>query len=238
MTARKNEGNSHCTKVRCGMRGGTLFVINSNTSDGESLKTAIAEVTNTPWGERVKFEFEPSKDKVAKLLPVSPLMDMAGSWLMYASPPGEKMTVTIGVEHPEFGKFFVASLGLKKVQSVANPESFFWLMPHKVAVWIYWHAMLLLWKGVGFVQHPKYVDGDAYRERAQLRDGEQLKASHASSSSCSLHSELSAMDEGNTLMKSNRDSPWSQHRKGNRTCTLDCACGLCIVMEDCSCTGN
>ncbi|KAL3679651.1 hypothetical protein R1sor_022607 [Riccia sorocarpa] len=189
--------------------------------DGKAPVKAIAEVTNTPWGERVKFEFQPAKDKVAKLLPVSPFIDMKGSWLMNASSPGEKMTVTIQVEHPEFGKFFLASLALKKVQGVDSPESFFWLMPHKVAVWIYWHALVLLWKGVGFIQHPKYVDGDAYRRRAQLRDEVQSKASFASSS-CPVSNgaeqagNLISLDEassGSRRLCAWHDAAASQHSK-------------------------
>lgn len=28
-------------------------------------------------------------------------------------------------------------------------------------------ALQLMWKGVSFIPHPKYIDGDGYRERAQ-----------------------------------------------------------------------
>ncbi|XP_022642707.1 uncharacterized protein LOC106774402 isoform X2 [Vigna radiata var. radiata] len=38
------------------------------------LKKCIAEVTNTPWGERVSFVFDPHSDLVAKALHVSPFM--------------------------------------------------------------------------------------------------------------------------------------------------------------------
>ncbi|RLM84624.1 uncharacterized protein C2845_PM04G02690 [Panicum miliaceum] len=41
--------------------------------DGE-LRMCIAEVTNTPWGERVMFTFQPESDLVAKPLHVSPFM--------------------------------------------------------------------------------------------------------------------------------------------------------------------
>ncbi|KAG5607662.1 hypothetical protein H5410_029154 [Solanum commersonii] len=42
----------------------------------QNLKKCIAEVTNTPWGERVSFLFNPNSDVVAKSLHVSPFMDM------------------------------------------------------------------------------------------------------------------------------------------------------------------
>ena len=37
------------------------------------------------------------------------------------------------------------------------------LMPQRVAVWIYWHAVLLVRKGVSFLGNPKNTDLDAYR---------------------------------------------------------------------------
>ena len=30
-------------------------------------------------------------------------------------------------------------------------------MPHRVAVWIYWHAVVLMWRGLPFRSHPKSV---------------------------------------------------------------------------------
>ena len=47
---------------------------------GSSLEVCIAEVTNTPWGERVTFLFEPCGETTPKALHVSPLMDMKGEW--------------------------------------------------------------------------------------------------------------------------------------------------------------
>ena len=56
------------------------------TKEGEEqLHLCIAEVTNTPWGERVRFLFRPrgidgNGEVVAKSLHVSPLMDMKNKW--------------------------------------------------------------------------------------------------------------------------------------------------------------
>lgn len=41
---------------------------------------AIAEVTNTPWGDRVRFAFDPAGDQSPKALHVSPFMDMGNTW--------------------------------------------------------------------------------------------------------------------------------------------------------------
>ena len=38
------------------------------------------QVTNTPWGERVTFKFDPAGDATPKALHVSPFMDMQNEW--------------------------------------------------------------------------------------------------------------------------------------------------------------
>lgn len=136
-----------------------------------SLKKCIAEVTNTPWAERVTFIFNPHSDLVAKALHVSPFMDMLGSWNVKASDPGENLSISISVHHPEFGNYFTASLKAKRLCSTSASDQavFFWLMPHKVAVWIYWHAIKLWWKNVKFIQHPRYAI-PTYRDEALIRD--------------------------------------------------------------------
>jgi DUF1365 family protein len=40
----------------------------------------LLQVTNTPWGERVSFVFNPAGDVGPKALHVSPFMDMDNSW--------------------------------------------------------------------------------------------------------------------------------------------------------------
>lgn len=141
--------------------------------DETCLSVCIAEVTNTPWGERVTFLFDPNGDSVAKPLHVSPFMDMSGVWKMKACVPEQTIMIKITVQHPEHGNYFTASLCANRVEcSQTSIERFFWLMPHKTALGIYWQALLLWWKGVSFLQHPKYVDGDAYRGRAIERDQE------------------------------------------------------------------
>ncbi|KAL3616887.1 hypothetical protein CASFOL_039281 [Castilleja foliolosa] len=148
-----------------------------------TLSKCIAEVTNTPWGERVTFLFNPESDLVAKPLHVSPFMDMLGNWRMKTSEPGDNLHVVISSQHPKLGNYFTASLTAKRVTS-EDHSGFFWLMPHKVALWIYWHvmepeilyiqalvelALKLWWKNVSFVQHPRYPN-PAYREDALLRN--------------------------------------------------------------------
>jgi DUF1365 family protein len=71
---------------------------------------------------------------------------MLGSWNIKASDPGENLSISISVHHPEFQNYFTASLKAKKLRSSSTTDHavFFWLMPHKVAIWIYWHVRFCL----------------------------------------------------------------------------------------------
>ncbi|KAL2341120.1 hypothetical protein Fmac_009060 [Flemingia macrophylla] len=172
------------------------------------LKKCIAEVTNTPWGERVSFVFNPHSDLVAKALHVSPFMDMLGSWDIKANDPGDNLTISISVHHPKHGNYFIASLKAKRLCSSTESDHafFFWLMPHKVAVWIYWHAVKLWWKNVQFVQHPKY-SVPTYREEALKRD-DTLQCCGLSSDNRHLHLRGSDLGSLAEISSKNRWFRW------------------------------
>ncbi|CAD6221170.1 unnamed protein product [Miscanthus lutarioriparius] len=139
--------------------------------DGE-LRMCIAEVTNTPWGERVMFTFQPGSDLISKPLHVSPFMDMHSNWSIHADAPGDRLYVVISVQHQTLGDYFTAALDAKLVGQTSNSlrlATFFWLMPHKVAAWIYWEALRLWLKNVKFLDHPRYLN-PSYRDEALERD--------------------------------------------------------------------
>ena len=103
----------------------------NRTETKPKLRVCAAEVTNTPWGERVVFDFDPSGQRVPKSLHVSPFMDTAGDWFVSATDPMdlflnrasvdvkkkgdalktcEKLAVHVNVVgHPLFGDYFRAS---------------------------------------------------------------------------------------------------------------------------------
>ncbi|CAI9108768.1 OLC1v1008451C1 [Oldenlandia corymbosa var. corymbosa] len=70
---------------------------------------------------------------------------MLGSWSIKANAPEDNLWVAISVQHPELGNYFTATLRVKRtsIQIARDPALFFWLMPHRVAIWIYWHVSLL-----------------------------------------------------------------------------------------------
>jgi len=67
---------------------------------------------------------------------------MLGNWKIRANEPGDDLSVSIASQHPHFGNYFSATLKAKRIplSRVSDPAVFFWLMPHKVAIWIYWHV--------------------------------------------------------------------------------------------------
>ncbi|KAL5198651.1 hypothetical protein ABZP36_002163 [Zizania latifolia] len=153
----------------------SIYYCYDSAEQGEDghLKMCIAEVTNTPWGERVMFTFQPGSDLVAKPLHVSPFMDMLGNWSIRAEAPGDSLYVVISVQHPTLGNYFTAALHAKlvgKTSSSLRLATFFWLMPHKVAAGIYWEAVRLWMKNVKFLDHPRYLNNASYRDEAQKRD--------------------------------------------------------------------
>eukprot|EP00898_Chlorokybus_atmophyticus_P002650 jgi/Chlat1/3386/Chrsp23S03730 len=154
----------------------------SSATTGQLIvKKCIAEVTNTPWGERVTFVFLPGTDSVPKPLHVSPFMDMQATWKVTATLPGKALTLAFENKHPKLGTYFTASLHAERQPTPANPQAWLWLMPHKVALGIYWEAFRLWWKGLQFQSHPKYIDGDRYRRRTVDRDRKERPAQAHSS---------------------------------------------------------
>lgn len=133
------------------------------------LRCCLAEVTNTPWADRVVFAFDPKGDSTPKPLHVSPLQDMRSSWGLKVTPLGHALQVQVTCTHPQMGAFFVATLHAKEA-STRDPERWGFLMAHRVALWIYWHAaVLMLRKNLPFLAHPKSVAGPDYRDEVRAR---------------------------------------------------------------------
>ena len=66
---------------------------------------------------------------------------MLGAWKMKTRVPGRTIAITITVQHPEFGNFFTASLNASRIEGLqTSVEKFFWFMPHKTALGIYWQV--------------------------------------------------------------------------------------------------
>ena len=139
-------------------------------ADG-ALRRALAEVTNTPWNERVVFAFDPTPREdenawtVPKSLHVSPFMDMEGEWYISSTRPGKELTLRVNVlNHTKYGDYFFASfqgrLDESKYGHCRNERAGIFNLikhgctPHKVAFWIYAQAVKILFAGVSFYAPP------------------------------------------------------------------------------------
>jgi uncharacterized protein len=119
--------------------------------DGGQLLGLVAEVTNTPWGERHAYALPAGGGSVGKDLHVSPFMGMDHEYDVRASVPGE--TASVHIESRRNGApAFDATLNLRR-----RPYSRRRLLGAslRTLLLIYSHAVLLKLKGVPIHPHPR-----------------------------------------------------------------------------------
>lgn len=137
---------------------------------GERVKTVLAEVTNTPWGERHSYligredegEGDPDsrviRGHLEKAFHVSPLMGMDHSYDWRTTEPSDDLQVHI--ESSSRGKrAFDATLSMRRRE--LSPATMrrvlvrYPAMTMLVMARIYWQALRLKLKGAPYFSHPK-----------------------------------------------------------------------------------
>ena len=134
--------------------------------DGETLETIVAEVNNTPWGERDIYVLPAAKDTGAgdalrfrprKKMHVSPFMPMNVEYDWSFIDPGERLSVFMANDI-DGERMFSASLLLQRRTissgSLARVLVTYPFMTLKVLGGIYWQALRLWRKGAPFHEHP------------------------------------------------------------------------------------
>ena len=127
-------------------------------ASGERLQAVVAEVTNTPWGERHTYVIPGQQGQFGKAMHVSPFMDMDQTYTCSASLPGSGLSVRIESRR-DGAPVFEARLGLRRRE--LSPRSLrlhTWRYPAatlRVLVLIYMHAVGLRLAGVRVFPHPE-----------------------------------------------------------------------------------
>ena len=134
---------------------------------GARVETIVAEITNTPWGERHCYVLVEADNRVLsprkrfcfdKGFHVSPFMDMHVSYDWRFTEPGSRLA--IHMENHRAGHcFFDATMVLRREaltgSSLARVLVHYPFMTAKVIGAIHWQALQLWIKGVPFHPHPK-----------------------------------------------------------------------------------
>jgi DUF1365 family protein len=136
------------------------------SADGARVETIVAEVSNTPWGERHCYVLADAANlgdeqirrfESRKALHVSPFMDMdiKYNWLLTA--PSNNLVVRIS-NFRNRDRIFAATLILRRQEisgrSLAATLAGYPFMTLKVITGIHWQAFRLWLKGCRFRPHP------------------------------------------------------------------------------------
>lgn len=134
--------------------------------DDSELEVIVAEVNNTPWGERHCYVLPNSEDRgagghkrffPAKEMHVSPFMQMDVEYDWRFSTPGDELAVHM-VNSRQGIKIFDATLVLQREQVTAGALArvllSYPLMTMKIITAIHWQALKLWLKGAPVHDHP------------------------------------------------------------------------------------
>ncbi len=135
------------------------------TPSGDELDMVLAEVTNTPWGERYAYlmtDREPASaiitGRFAKELHVSPFMGMDHAYTARATRPAQ--TLSVHIDSRRGGEVaFDATLKLRRRELTAGSAAWlsarFPLATLRVLALIYGHALGLRLAGARVHPHPR-----------------------------------------------------------------------------------
>ena len=130
----------------------------------DQLEYVVAEVTNTPWGERHSYVLRapgneaPLATEFQKALHVSPFNPMEMTYRWFSNAPGDELQIQIALFEQDQRVFdAVLSLSAEPLNSRSATRAIlsYPFMTLKVVLGIYWEALRLFLKGVSLHAHPK-----------------------------------------------------------------------------------
>ncbi|HJS95960.1 MAG TPA: DUF1365 domain-containing protein [Solirubrobacteraceae bacterium] len=124
---------------------------------GERVDAVVAEVTNTPWGERHAYVIPGGRADVAKGLHVSPFMAMDHRYSVSAGLPGERLAIHVSSRRND-APAFDATLALRRREltrgAAARLAVRYPFANLRVLALIYGHAVGLKLAGAPVHRHP------------------------------------------------------------------------------------
>lgn len=136
-------------------------------TSGDTVEAVVAEITNTPWGERHAYALRrPESGKLRfrfdKRFHVSPFMPMDQRYDWRFSEPGPRLSVHMANFHAG-ARVFDATLRLRRREitsrSLAATLARFPFASLRVLAAIYWQALVLWLKRAPFHPHPATLGG-------------------------------------------------------------------------------
>ena len=134
---------------------------------GERVDSVLAEVTNTPWGERHSYLLGRTsgsegviRGELDKAFHVSPLMDMEHTYDWRSTEPGERVQVHIDSRSADGAvSDFDATLSMERHElsreSTRRILVRYPAMTTQVVAKIYWQSLRLWLKGAPYFAHPE-----------------------------------------------------------------------------------
>jgi uncharacterized protein len=124
---------------------------------GEGVEAVVAEVTNTPWGERHAYVVPDGRGELAKAMHVSPFMAMDHRYGISAGLPGERLAIHIESRRGD-ARAFDATLSLRRKEltraTAAGLAARYPFANLRVLGLIYGHAVGLKLAGAPIHRHP------------------------------------------------------------------------------------
>ena len=137
-------------------------------ADGASLEAVLAEITNTPWGERhayvVPGNGAGARAEFEKSFHVSPFLPPEQRYVWRLSAPASHLVVNMSNQaggETSFRATLVLRRSELRMETLARAALGRPFMSARVLLWIYRHALELALRGAPFYPHPQQ------REREQ-----------------------------------------------------------------------